>query len=91
MFAWALFGLVAAIDAECSHILVKGSDALEKIQDLKKQLDTSSDVPKDFAELAKKHSGYRGQVATDGSFFFDCFFRYECGKSVHRVTVGFHW
>eukprot|EP00746_Dinoflagellata_sp_MGD_P022142 gnl/MRDRNA2_/MRDRNA2_151745_c0_seq1.p1 gnl/MRDRNA2_/MRDRNA2_151745_c0~~gnl/MRDRNA2_/MRDRNA2_151745_c0_seq1.p1 ORF type:complete len:126 (-),score=35.93 gnl/MRDRNA2_/MRDRNA2_151745_c0_seq1:13-390(-) len=46
-----------AIDAEASHILIKGAGGEEKIKELKAQLDASSDVKGDFAKLAKEHSG----------------------------------
>merc|ERR1711957_650237 len=39
--------------AECNHILVKDE---AKIKELKAELDASSNVLKDFEELAKKHS-----------------------------------
>ena len=49
----AVVSKVAAVDAECSHILVKDETL---IKELKAKLDESSNVPKDFASFAKEHS-----------------------------------
>eukprot|EP00747_Dinoflagellata_sp_TGD_P182793 gnl/TRDRNA2_/TRDRNA2_37205_c0_seq1.p1 gnl/TRDRNA2_/TRDRNA2_37205_c0~~gnl/TRDRNA2_/TRDRNA2_37205_c0_seq1.p1 ORF type:complete len:127 (+),score=41.98 gnl/TRDRNA2_/TRDRNA2_37205_c0_seq1:64-444(+) len=57
LVVFALFSLeVAAIDAEASHILIKGGDAEAKCKELKATIESSGDVPGKFAELAKQHS-----------------------------------